>query len=117
MRPEVEDGIRRAGLQDAITVTGWVSSQQVTGANIDLVANGPRPFVLDVTQTNHDSIADTAIVAKLCVAANDDATDDRLRSCGLILPRRAVRAIGYCKRRDPHRYSLNILAPRLAHHT
>jgi colanic acid/amylovoran biosynthesis glycosyltransferase len=29
MRPEVEDAIRRAGLQDAITVTGWISSQQV----------------------------------------------------------------------------------------
>jgi glycosyltransferase involved in cell wall biosynthesis len=29
MRPEVEQAIRHAGLQDAITVTGWVSSQQV----------------------------------------------------------------------------------------
>jgi colanic acid/amylovoran biosynthesis glycosyltransferase len=29
MLPEVEDAIRRAGLQGAITVTGWVSSQQV----------------------------------------------------------------------------------------
>ena len=29
MRSEVEDAIRRAGLQGAISVTGWVSSQQV----------------------------------------------------------------------------------------
>ena len=29
MRADVEDAIRRAGLQDAITITGWVSGKQV----------------------------------------------------------------------------------------
>jgi hypothetical protein len=59
--------------QNIVTDSNW-SKYFRARANIDVVADSRRSFVLNMTQANDDPTANTTTVPKLGVPADDDAT-------------------------------------------